>query len=383
MLLPPIPLMRARDFAILIGSFLLVGTAGLIWWNQETQAIERPPGAPAGPEAPPVAAVASRQDPATATTGDWQGEHGPAVAVEAPTARRRDSGSATEGIIRGDIQLAVSVLDRIESITVVVEEARSAIVRGEVQGIRRKYVPIERGPGTPTFEVRMPFSEYPYVVSVFSPGLNGSRRTITLDAEHAVVDDIVLAITPGSPFSVLVRDQDAAPYPDVDLVLVAVGDPAGRPTRKATTDNYGSALFEDLLAGDYQLTANSGGQPLLEPQTIAVQPGLRSYGTKVQGQGHQLTVPRGIAVGLLVHDAPGYGIADAQVTATALDSIKLKTVAAPPTDGAGRTSFQHLQPGRWQITIEKQGHARVDRPLTLTAGQETQFLDVRLFPARR
>lgn len=378
----PLTLMRARDLAILIGSFLLVGTAGLIWWNQETQAIERPPGATDGPASPPVAAVANRQAPTVANSGDWNHEVGPAVAVEAPTSRRRES-RATEGIIRGDIQLAVSVLDRIESITVVVEEARSAIVRGEVQGIRRKYVPVERGVGTPTFEVRMPFSEYPYVVSVFSPGLNGSRRTITLDAEHAVVDDIVLAITPGSPFSVLVRDQDAAPYPDVDLVLVAVGDPAGRPARKATTDNYGSALFEDLLAGDYQLTANSGGQPLLEPQTISVQPGMRSYGTKVQGQGHQLTVPRGIAVNLLVHDAPGYGIADAKVTATALDSIKLKTVEAPPTDGAGRTAFAHLQPGRWQVTIEKPGHARVDRPLTLTQGQEAQFLDVRLFPARR
>jgi hypothetical protein len=205
---------------------------------------------------------------------------------------------------------------------------------------------------------------------------------VTIDEAHPLVDDVMLAITPGSPFSILVRDQDASPYTDIDIFMRAVGEPAGRPPHRGVTDNFGSLVFGDVLAGDYQVQVTQGGQALCEPHTVSVQPGLVTYGTKVQGQSLPLTIPRGVPVQLLVHDAAGYPLPDSRVTATALDRIKL-TTAETTTDFGGRAHFHHLQVGRWQITVERDLFQRHDQTLALKSGQEPAYLDVKLIPIRR
>lgn len=371
--------MRPRELFVLCGIVCIGLAAGTLLLGEETHAGIEPEGfesapAPLAAEAPPASptpgealAVAAAPD-AFAT---------PAVAVAEP--QRVDTTGWTKGVIRGDIQLAVSVMDKLSTLTVVVEEARSSLGEGRFVRPVRLMMPVELGTGTPTFEVRdVPFSDYPYVVSVLAPGLNGSRHTLTIDKDHAFVDSVVLRVTPGAPLTLLVRDQDAVPYPDIDVRMLAVGDPPGRGNHAGKTNNFGSLLFECVLAGDYQVMYSRQGQPIAETQTITVQPGSR---TVVQGQSHAVTIPRGVPLQVEVHDRAGYTIADATVTATAKDRIRL-TALELTTDGIGRCLYSHLQPGEWQITIEKAGFERRDLTLTVQPDVPPDMLRVMLLPTR-
>jgi len=377
--------MRTRDTLILLGALGLCAAAGLVLMSQDSFAVELPPAASASTSPAPVAAHGPGQI-AVVEAGAPSGDHAIPVAATAKRSDlvRGDTTGWTTGIVRGDIQLAVSVLDRIESITVAVEEARSPMAGGEsFRHPHRSVVPVRRGAGTPTFEVRdIPFSEYPYVVSVYAPGLNGTRRTVTIDADTPLVDDIVLTITPGSPFSILLRDQDAAPYTGLDVKLLPVGEPLGRRASVGHSDNFGSVVFEEVLAGDYQIAVSLGGQPIGELQTITVQPGHANFQAAARhSQGHTVTIPRGVPLQLQVSDVAGYGVAEAKVTATATDRIRYKPLDAS-TDYGGKAEFPHLTAGVWQIDIEKDGFQRCHQMVTIQTGQPPAVQQVRLVRLR-
>ncbi|MCA8978053.1 MAG: carboxypeptidase regulatory-like domain-containing protein [Planctomycetes bacterium] len=370
--------MQTRDFIILSLLLAFGAGVGVVLFSGDSHAIELSPS-PAdevGLPAPPDAAVEAIAAPAVASGGAARAE---GVFHMSDEVSLVDTTGWEKGIIRGDIQLAVSVLNRIETISVIVEELRSAAGRGE-KGERpfKQVVAVKRGVGTPVFEVRdIPFSAYPYAVSVYSPGLNGSRRTLTIDAEHALCDDVVLSITPAAPFSILVRDQDANPYCGVDIRLQPVGDPPGRREHLGKTDNYGGVVFEDVLAGDYEIISGNQGLPLAAPELITVQPGSRMYGNMPQGQGYPLVVPRGVALEVLVADKTGYGLDQAHVRLQALDRTKLCLLEAD-TDAVGMVTFPHLVPGRWMVLVEKKDHGPWTRPLTIKDGEPLPRLDVTL-----
>ncbi len=366
--------MRPRELFVLC-SIVCVGLAtGILMLGEETHAGIEPEGFTA--TTAPITDVAEPAPPAPVAEQGTVEVPRPAVARDTTA----ETVGWTSGTIRGDIQLAVSVMDKLTTISVVVEEQRS-MIGADNTFVRptRIQMPVERGIGTPTFEVRnVPFSEYPYVVSVLAPGLNGGRRVLTVDPQHALVDNVVLTITPGTPFSVLVRDQDAMPYPGIDVRMLPVGDPLGRGKHAGKTNNFGSVLFDCVLAGDYQVMFSVDGQAITETQTITVQPGSR---TVVQGQSHAVTIARGVPVQVEVADRSGYAIADVKVTATAKDRIKL-TALELNTNGIGRCLYSHLQPGEWQLTIEKAGFERKDLPLTVQSGVEPDLIRVVLVPTR-
>jgi hypothetical protein len=365
--------MLARERIVFCCLALLALTAGVLLLSEETQAQvvdDTEPSAPAALEAAEAPSAPVAAEPA-------------AVAVPRPEQARDTRAETvgwTKGIVRGDIVPALSVISRLTTLTVVVEEARSMFAQGgQFTRPVRIQMPVERAVGTTTFEVRdVPFSEYPYVVTVLAPGLNGSRSVITVDADHALVDHVQLRITPGAPFTLLVRDQDASPYPGLDVRMLPVGEPLGRPMHGGKTNNFGSVVFDSVLAGDYQVTYSLDGQPVTETQTVTVSEGAN---TVVQGQSHATTIARGLPVQVQVHDRSGYAILDAKVTATAKDRIKL-TAPELSTNGIGRVTFAHLQPGEWQLTIEKQGFERRDLPLVLQPGVEPSLIDVTLVPTR-
>lgn len=313
---------------------------------------------PAAPAAAPVA-VARRADPAPAadTTG-W-----------------------TSGIVRGDIQLAVSVLDKIQSITVEVVEARSAIAPdGTVSLPTRRIAAVERGRGTPTFEVRdIPFSEHPYFVMVRAPGLNGSRAIVTIDAQRPLHEDLVLAITPGAVLSVLARDQDATPYVGLEVSLQPLGDPPGRPPYNGRTDNFGSLVLQDVLAGEYELRSLLDGRLACEPERVVVHP---SAAAVVQAQTCKLLIERGVAVQVTVCDRNGFPFPDTVVTATATDRTK-HTVREATTDAIGIARLPLLPAGTWHLTVARPGCHLWDRHVTLKAFQDPVALEARLAPIAR
>ncbi|MBL8737248.1 MAG: carboxypeptidase regulatory-like domain-containing protein [Planctomycetes bacterium] len=379
--------MRPRDLILLCSTLALGALAGLAFLSQETLATVRPPNA-TGPGSLEHAAeaVSQPQQASVAEGSAVRDGSSPALAVEATVGRgdkRTDTATWTKGVIRGDIQVAVSALEHLKTLTILVEEQRSAIgPNGEVQRPVRIMVPAKQGLGTPTFEVTdIPFSEHPYVVSVYAEGLNGGRRTVTIDEDQKLVDDVVLTVSPGSPHTVFVRDQDGKPYLDVDVRLQPVGEPLGRPRQAGKTDGYGAAVFGNVLAGEYQLFISHSGQLLCEVQAIRVLDLIYPQPSTPKAQSTSVVVPRGVQVELSVHDAAGYGVAEASVKAVATDRVRHTEIPAA-TDPQGRLVFPHLQPGTWHVQVEKEGFQRADLQLNLSEGQEPQYRTVRLVRLR-
>ncbi len=364
-------MVRRRDILLLAAFGTCAAAAVLLAGPGETA-----PPAPDDPAAPTAAAAEAGDAPAAPAAA-------PIAAVSQPrgTEPRADTRGWTSGVVRGDIQLAVSVLDRLGSITVEVVEARQAYDRdGSVRLPTRRIVAVERGRGTPTFEVRdIPFSEHPYIVMVRAPGLNGSRAVVPIDAEHPLHEDLVLAITPGAVLSILARDQDATPYVGLDLSLLPVGDPAGRPPYVGKTDNFGSLVLPDVLAGEYELRAVQNGLLATEVERITVQAG--SAGSP-RGQSHKLLIERGVAVAVTVHDRNGFPLPETKVTATATDRIK-HTVREAQADEFGVARLPLLPAGTWHLTIAREGCHLWDRHVTLKAFQDPLALDARLVPIVR
>lgn len=363
--------MRPRDLWTLVGTLCLLAGLGIVFLGQESMAESVHPDSDLPPVTAPVEGDARKRETPAAAEGVLTGRPDVAVAeASSAVAQREDTSGWTTGIVRGDIQVAVSVLDRIKTITIHVEEARNAVDQGgPYKRPHRFVVPVTMGRGTPTFEVTgIPFSEYPYIVTAHAPGLNGGRRTVAIDAQNPLADDLVLAITPGSPFTVLLRDQDMAPYIGLDIGLTPVGEPLGRPRQNGTSDNFGSVVFEDVLAGDYKIQVAQSGQVLIEPQVVSVQPGPRLVSSRIQSQGHTVTIPRGVALPIRIADVRGYGLADVAVSATAADKVKL-TVLEAVTDLGGNVVFPHLTPGVWQIDVLKMDYQRGTRMVTIKPGE--------------
>jgi hypothetical protein len=375
--------MNTRNLMLLIGTLCAGAAAGLWFFSQGAQAIALPKGDDPVDIHLESPIASADQLPATAAEGSYRkSSHGEVAAVTAQrTPDNQDTSGWTSGIIRGDVKLAVSVIDKLASITVIVEEVRNHMESGAYKAPTRMYAQVDRGEGTPTFQVtNVPFSEYPYRVTLHAAGLNGSQKILTVNKEQPL-HDIVLAITPGAPFSVLLRDQDSGKHPNVDLLMRPVGLPNGRPRLTGKTDNFGSVRFENVLAGNYELVATLDGQAFGDVETVTVLPGSRNYGRKIQGQGHTMTIARGVQVDVRVHDLNGYGIADCTVTATATDRRTL-TEFSGKTDNLGQLRFAHLKPGTWQFTVQCQGFQRVDQHLTLKPDQEPMQRDIRIVRVR-
>lgn len=364
--------MRTRE--LLLATALAVGVIAA-WWMLGDEP-ETPPG---GHPTPPPAAAPS--DPAAEPQGS---DSLPAAVTWSPPPRQQPNTAGwTAGVVRGDVQIAVSILDRIRSINVVVEELRNPLASdGPFQHPHRQVVPVPIGQGTPTFEVRgIPFSSHPYSVRLYSPGLNSSQRTVVIDAEHPLHDDLVLTLSPGAPFSVLVRDQDATPLVGHEVQMVPYGDPPGRPAQRGVSDNFGSVVFEDVLAGDYQVRVLLAGQAVDDGQLVTVPGDGRMYGPKVQGQSTAITVQRGVPLEVTVLNG-NLGLQGAQVRLVPTDRLRLLELE-DTTDYAGKVRFPRLLPGIWQLDVWKDDFERTSRQFTIKAGDPPPApLEVRLFRIR-
>lgn len=369
--------MRSREFVLLTGASAVLALAGLVAFGSDVFAAPPAPGlAPISPSTPAAKDLAAEPDPLAA----------PLPAVTAPAAAEANAepppAGWTKGVVKGDIQLAASALGSIRSIRVEIVEARRAGIGpdGVFHQPTRIVVPVQLGRGTPTFEADdVPFSEYPYAVSVHSPGLNGSCSMITVDAKTPQHLAVILRITPGAPLSILVRDQDRLPYPGLDVTMVPEGPPADRPIHKGTTDNAGGLVFDSVLAGDWLVHVQKDGLPMQPPTVMNMPPG---GATQLVGHSYPLTIERGIPVQVVVHDRNYYPYVGAKVTATATDRVKLTVVEAEPSDAQGIARFAKLQPGTWQITVVNEKCHLWDKQITVQAHQDPVRLEALLVPIR-
>jgi hypothetical protein len=371
--------MRSRELLVLISALALFAGIGYVALAPESEASELPPEvfAPPAETTPvqePMAPLVAQGGPIGRHDGHpTDGDFHPST----------DDGKPDEGVILGDIALVASVVNQIQSIQIHVEELRpERDVSGNLNQRFTKVVPVARGIGTPTFRVDwIPLSPYGYTVTVHSPGLNGSQQTVALTEDKRIVDDVQLTISPGVPFSVLLRDQDNVAHAMVPVRLQPTGEPLGRPVRIGSADNYGSAIFENVLRGDYLVHIGDMAAPLAEPVQVTVQPTARVYGgDTVQAQGQTIIIPRGVPMPITVTDVAGYGIQDATVQLLATDRRELK-MQSLPTDGLGRVTFPNVPPGLWEVTVLKDNFQRTFRQVTVKQGatlENVQFKLVRL-----
>ena len=349
--------MRPRDLLLRASAFVLIAGATIALIGNPTVAGELPP--------PPTSET-------PATTPEAHGDAPGAAIAEAGTARPSDAAVAdpvfhpsegrdttgwTSGMILGDIPLTPSVIDKIQTISIVVDELKNLRAGGTPPF--RKVVPVTLGIGTPTFEVRdVPFSDYGYVVRVHSPGLNGGQCTVEISKDHPFADDVKLPISPGSPFSILLRDQDRAPLGSVEVRMIPHAEPHGRPVQIGTADNYGSVVFENVLAGDYHVHVGTQAQPLAQPSLVNVQPGTYiQRGSAVLPQGHTIVIPRGAPMTAIVSQVGGWPVLGARVQIRATDRRQVLEMEGE-TDSLGKVQFPNLLPGNWEIEISKVDYDR-------------------------
>jgi hypothetical protein len=353
--------LKAREVLLLSCCLAILAVAGLLVFGGgagEAEATDTMP-APAGPAAPPV------------ESHDAAGS-APITAAAAVASRASSGADRKDGSIEGDVILAASLLPKLEHLTVLVREA----INTEVADPSRKPFTTSQtfaiGRTTPQFLLDgIPFSPYGYLVSVHGENCNGSEKQVRIDATMPVAK-IQLALTPGVPYSILLRDQTKLPIPDLEVALIPEGEPVGRPVLAGKrSDSFGAVVYETVLRGSYRVCVGSQITPLNAPLVIDVQATAGAQATTVE-------VPRGQPLTVRVH-GPAYGVEGVDVVALATDSVQLRRFESK-TDYRGEALFPHLPPGGYQLNINKQGYERTVRTVTLKEHETPAPIEVRLAP---
>ena len=371
--------MKHRDTILITGGLALAGA--LVWMLTSiggTQAVAS--GVP-GLEPEPVGSAVPL-DPAEAVA-QTAVMTAPIVPV---TERRMDTSGMTSGLIQGDVALDPEVVQRIQSITVLVQELATTDPDAQPFSHSEKVIYERR---TPTFAIHgIPFSNNGYSVRVFSPGLNGSEQIVAV-TEMSPIADALLQLSPPVPFTVRLRNQDRYNVINTKVIMRPVDQPLGRPWLNGETDNFGSLLFEEVLAGDYLIFIGDINNPVVpavrvtvRPPGLTIQPEPAFVGN--QSVKHQLTwitVPEGKALIVSVTGPAGYGLRGAKLTILATTSMRYQPYEGV-TDYNGRYVFPHLPAGRYELTAVLEKHQRWTRNVRWTEDEDPPQVEVRLIPLR-
>lgn len=228
---------------------------------------------------------------------------------------------------------------------------------------------------SPTFAVidGVPFSAYGYRVWVWVPGFNGSSQTVrvTEDSWNPQVD---LMVSAGSPLQLRLIDQRFEPYPHTDLMLVPTGEVRGRDVIRAQTDNFGTAAFASVLAGEYAV--HVGG--LARATILVARTGFVHDELGSGRQSQNVVIERGAKLRVEVFDAAGRGMPGVTVRVMAIDTVE-NIRQEHETDATGVWEFEHVLPGRYQVDAMAQGHPTVTKPrVAIEAGVDPAPIRLRM-----
>lgn len=366
--------MKARDTVFLLVAIALVGALGLALWDSS----ESEPGiVDLGADPLPVA-ESPADDPPPAPVEVARVTR-PLMTAEPPVENLdlRAAPGQTHGAIRGHISLSSAVIGKLNHINVRVREAVNILPDGG-----NDHVPFQKtfkaeiipGLGTPEFHYDgIPFSDYGYVVRAFAPGFNGSEMFVRLDADHKIAD-VVLSVTSGIPFSVILRDQLRLPVAREQVFMIPVGQPTGRQNLQKEADGYGVAVFESVLEGKYEVRVGAVNQPHTEPVEVTVIAigGERSVTIEVP-YGHDLEV--------LVQAVAGWGIENAELMMYATDTPKWRKYEGT-TDFSGKFTFVHMPPGQYQLNVTADGFEHWGRTVKVPEGSPPPQTVVQMVPRR-
>jgi hypothetical protein len=281
----------------------------------------------------------------------------------------------TYGLIRGDVTLTAGTIDKIESVTIRILEAvrdDAGTGTGRKPFIYHYSIPFDPRNGTPRFALdEIPFSAFGYLVQAMVPGLNGTEQLVYV-TEDKPIADVVLGVHPGTPFSVLLRDQDLTPLGNVEVTLTPEGEPQGRGSYYKQTDSFGAAVFPDVLRGTYLAHLGNMAQPLMPPQPIEV---LASSGLTAQSK--TIVVPKGEAVTVNLYAPSGQGIKDVEVRLSSNSDTRYREIKVL-SDWSGRAVFPHLPPGSYWVNVTDPRYEPRTVPALVRKGEKPKDVDVRL-----
>ncbi|MCC6671932.1 MAG: carboxypeptidase regulatory-like domain-containing protein [Planctomycetes bacterium] len=361
--------MKPRDVSLLAGVLSLLVALGLLFVGG-TPAEGMGGGPDAGPEVseapvPPAPAIES-------------GAPALAPAPEAVTAARESAAhTRSDGMVRGHVSIATSVLSRLDLLTLQVLEARND--DGGTDPARPTFTlqkSLKVDPRrTPEFVLDgIPFSPHGYFVSVYAPGLNGSTQHVRLTSERPVAD-VVLGLSSGVPYSILVRDQLQNPLREQTVQMIPVGEPTGRAILQGQSDAFGSLVFENVLQGEWKIAVGPPGAPLGEPRRVQVVPPAGSYTL----QSTTVTVALGRNLEVQVFGPSGHGLQEVELEVTATDSVAFRRYEGR-TDWTGKHTFAHLPAGTYQVNARLAGHGRWTRVVRIGEDKNPDPLVARLYP---
>lgn len=356
--------MKPRDLLFLVAALALLGAIGfMLLGGPDVSAAGPEFGGPAVSNTP-VEDVGTEAPPA-------QHEQTPlAAAMHADSARTWSPTTGLDsGVIRGHITLDSKVVQNLKLVYVKIREAINTDVGNEVPFVRTVKEEIVPELGTPEFMYAdIPFSEYGYVVRVYAEGLNGSEMFVHLTEDEPVAD-VMLSVTAAVPFSVLLRDQLKFPVTETMVFLNPIGDPPFRPLQQLKTDGYGSAVFDRVLQGDYEIVVGTMDRPRNKQTQVSVlaHAGVRSV---------TVEVPRGFPLTIHAQTRAGWGIEGAKLRLWAT-TTRFREYTGE-TDFAGRFVFDHLPAGTYQLDVSGERFQRSSRHVEVSEDAAPEPLIIRL-----
>ncbi len=365
--------LNLRETLLLLGVVVVFAAATLfvVFTGGEHPAPVAPDDASV-PEAPVPA-----ESPATPL------ETAPDAAPPTPSAepvQRIDSpgGPAAEnpgyGVIDGRVVLASDAAGKVDQFTITVEEMVNPNSESGHEAIRLTRGFKAESSQSPLYFGfdHVPFSRFGYRATVFVAGLNGSSQVIRV-TEQEWNPSVTLSLTGGAPFSLRLTDQSRDPYGGKAVSMTPVGYPPGRPLLRGETDNFGTAVFASVLAGEYEvrLIDHVAGNVTVDP------PGYVKDQAGVGAQSALLVVPRGRTVRVEVFDDGGYGLAGAEVVLFAIDTVENRRFTAE-SDASGVVEFEFVLPGRYQLDVRGTGRQPTSRTLQVGDDADPEPQRIRL-----
>ena len=358
----PFSLTQPRRIALLIGSIVLVAAAALVTLDLGNE----------GPvlldPAEPVAEGSNDPIPRGPIPGsrEFQGDSVPV----GPGRRGSDQTQESSGLgmISGRISVSTSVLDQLSRFTIVVQEEVNLNARGPDDPAPfslTKTFPAAASKGTPYFDIEdIPFSRYPYRVTVVAKGLNGSSDLVHLEPSSSLENrEAKLSLSPGTYYSVTIRDQRQNPRSDLIVRMAPVGENLTlRESHFGTTDSTGHVLFENVLSGEYEIRVGPVNDLLAPPKkTIVTAASFTLRGGQPHPQGTTVLVPDGHDVTVEVLSRWSYAIEHAELKLNEVDVQRYYEYKGT-TDADGRFVFKNVPYGRYHLSVTTAENGRRDPP---------------------
>lgn len=376
---------RILLIAVPLLAFALLGIVITDWSSDPYDAASAPGGAN------PTTALAQTPAP---QPGVFRASGEEFRAADAAARRNTPVAKDGKGIIRCSIAVSTSIASKLKDYQIFVQEERNPNA-GPARRVDAEGKPVATRPpfvrrfdfeadlrlGTPRVDLgEIPFSPYPYRVTVAAAEMDGSFGVVNVNGRFPQGDaEVHLQLTEGKVFSVLLRNQRRIPKADVEVRMVPEGNAtaAHRRVLAGITNGAGSVVFENVPHGPYTVYVGPVGRLMAEPQKVRVRALDRVIADdgQVRTQGTIITVPDGAKVQFQVVSRNHYAVPDGKIKVYQIDAKRLYEYKGE-TDQQGFFELPHLPVGHYQLDVQSATFGLVTKRFKIEKDQQPLQLKV-------